>query len=183
MGDTLKKMKARFAPYEVPEMLADLCSYWDKHPEFFAGSFEVDSDEYESAKAWFRDNKEGYSQVRVFGIDGIHSLYAFWLFEDKTPENAPIIYLGGEGEGTTVFANNLSEFFTILASNKEYEPFDHDFCDEEEENEAENKRFRKWVKEKYNLLPAKNPMDIVKNARKTHPQFNPWLKKIIPGWK
>lgn len=98
MSETLKELKKKFLPYKVPSELEELCKYWDKNPIFFAGSFEVNVDEYDAAKSWFQDIEEGYSKVKVFGTDGIQSLYAFWLNEGKTIDNAPIIYLGGEGE-------------------------------------------------------------------------------------
>jgi len=183
MSETLDKFKKKFGKNKVPGMLADLCGYWDENPEFFAGSFEVSADEYDRVKEWFRGNEAGYSRVIVFGHDGIGSLFALWLYDGKTSENAPIIYLGGEGVGTTILADDFSGLFSVLASNRDYEPFDGAFCDAEEENKQENRKFRKWIKEKYAIIPAKYPMKIVKAARQNHPDLKKWLTEVIPGWK
>ncbi len=183
MSETLDEFMKKFGKDKVPQMLADLCVYWDENPEFFAGSFEVDTDEYEAVKDWFRGNEAGYSSVKVFGIDGIASLFGLWLYEGRTTENAPIIYLGGEGEGTTVLANSFTEFFSILATNRDYEPFDGAFCNEEEENKPENRKFRKWIKDKFNITPAKDPMKIVEAAKKNHPDLIEWIKSVRPVWR
>ena len=183
MKQTAEKLEKKFLPYKLPEKLKSLADYWDKNTEFFSASFEVDSDEYDSAAAWFREKKEGYSRVRVFGIDGIQSLYAFWILDETDIEKCPIVYLGGEGEGTVVFAENFDDFLSILASNREYEPFDKEFMEEEESNTKENKKFRKWLKDTYNILPAKNPLSLMKKAQKKFPGFQKWLKTVIPGWK
>lgn len=183
MKDTAKKFEQKFLPYKLPEKLKALADYWDSHPEFFSGSFEVDSDEYNSAVDWFRKNEAGYSKVKVFGIDGIHSLYAFWTAEESDLEKCPIVYLGGEGEGTAVIAENFDALLSILASNREYEPFDKDFMEEETSNTEENRRFRKWLQKNYNILPAKNPLSLMKKAQKKFPEFQKWLKTVIPGWR
>jgi len=180
MSETLKKLTTKFNPHKVPQMLADLCEYWDNNTEFFAGSFEVSVDEYDGVKAWFRNVEEGYSKVKIFGHDGIGSLFGLWLHDGITSiENAPIVYLGGEGEGTTVLANDFTEFFSILATNKDYEPFDANFCNAEMDNRKENSRFRKWLLEKYNISAAKSPLKVVKLAKSKHPDLSKWKNKIL----
>jgi hypothetical protein len=52
--------------------------------------------------------------------------------------------------------------------------------EEEEENQKENAAFRKWVKEKFGIKPASNPMAIVRRAKKDHPDFQKWIKSVRP---
>jgi len=179
---TLAAMAEKFAPHKVPALLAELCNYWDKHPVFFCGSFEIDPDQYDSAKDWFQGNEAGWSRVKLFGVDGIHSLYGIWLYDGRTSDNAPIIYLGGEGEGTTLLASTWPEFLSILAANQEWEPFDKNFFDATDNNEDENAALREWLKTAHGISPAKDPMAIMKKAKKEHPDFNKWLTQVIPGW-
>lgn len=175
---TLKAMEISFVPHKVPPLLAALCNYWDKSPEFFAGSFEIDAGQFASAKAWFKENEAGWSQVRIFGIDGIHSLYGVWFRDGKASDSAPIIYLGGEGEGTTVMASTWEEFLAILASNQEWEPNDRKFFDPEANNEEQNAVFCEWLKEKLGVLPAKNPGALMAKAKKQDADFQEWLAKV-----
>jgi hypothetical protein len=133
-------------------------------------------------KDWFQGNQAGWSKVKLFGVDGIHSLYGIWLYDGRTSENAPIIYLGGEGEGTTVLASTWEEFLSILAANQEWEPFDKKFFDATDNNEEQNTAFRAWLKEAHGIGPAKDPMAIMRKAKKEHPDFDKWLGSVIPGW-
>jgi hypothetical protein len=66
MSETLKKLSEKFAPRQAPELLAELCDYWDTQMVFFAGSFEVDHDEYESVKDWFQGMERGYTKVKIW---------------------------------------------------------------------------------------------------------------------
>ncbi|HNN01850.1 MAG TPA: ankyrin repeat domain-containing protein [Turneriella sp.] len=179
---TLKAMAAKFAPHKVPPLLAELCNYWDKHPVFFCGSFEIDEDKYNTVKDWFQGNEAGWSKVKLFGVDGIHSLYGIWLYEGRTSADAPIVYLGGEGEGTTILASTWEEFLSILAANQEWEPFDKKFFDATDNNEEQNAAFAAWLKAAHGIAPARNAMAIMKKAKKEHPDLGKWLKEVIPGW-
>jgi|GEM_PF-6771809 len=180
---TLKAMEAKFSPHKVPPLLAELCNYWDKHPVFFCGSFEVNAGQLDSLKAWFKGNEAGWSKVKIFGVDGIHSLYGIWLYDGRKSANAPIIYLGGEGEGTTILASTWEEFLSILAANQEWEPFDQKFFDATDNNEAENAAFADWLKAAHGITRAKNPLAIMKKAKKEHPDFGKWLAGVKPGWR
>ncbi|MBN1411230.1 MAG: hypothetical protein JW969_10340 [Spirochaetales bacterium] len=180
MSETQKLLEEKFKPYNVPDLLKELCQYWDNNPQFFSGSFEVDSDQFDNLKAWFQDIPEGYEKVRIFGHDGIDSLIGFWLYDDKIPENAPVIYLSGEGGGTTVIADNFSNFLALLAANRDYDPFDGSFNKEDDGNKAVNQAFRDWILKKFKIEPAVDPMTIVEKARKNHPRFDSWLKEVTP---
>lgn len=38
------------------------------------------------------------------------------------------------------------------------------------------KAFRKWLKDRYTILPAKNPLKICTAAAKKHPDLHEWLE-------
>lgn len=178
-SDTLKILSQNFHPHKVPPILADLCNYWDVYPNYFCGSFEICPDQNDILKSWFRGKEAGWSKIKLFGVDAIHSLYGIWLYEGKTSVQAPIVYLGGEGEGTTLLASTWQEFISILAANQEWEPFDKEFFDATEDNEDESSVFRSWAKRKFGISPAKNPMAIMKRAKKEHPDFNAWVASVL----
>lgn len=85
ISETLKEFDKKFGKDKVPQMLADLCVYWDENPEFFAGSFEVSYDEYDGVRDWFKGSEAGYTKIKVFGIDGIDSLFGLRLIESPVP--------------------------------------------------------------------------------------------------
>ncbi len=174
--NTADDLKKHFGKYKIPSMLQELAKYFDKYPQFFAGSFEVSADKFGSVKAWFRENKN-HNKVLGFGIDGVGSVYGLWLCNNDNPEDAPVVYLGSEGEGSGVIASTLVEFLSILATNRDWEPFDKAFTDPEESNEEENKKFRMWLEGKFQIKPAKNPLQIVKKSRKSFPDFMKWAGK------
>lgn len=182
MAETHEQLKSKFAPYRVPKLLGALADYWEKHPVYFSGSFEVDHDEWDGVREWFRGNEAGWSRVRPFGHDGIDGLFCLWFYEGRTADDAPVIYLGGEGEGTTVLADNFAEFLSLLATNRDWEPFDKDFCEPEENDEKEHKAFLKFLA-KHEIHAAKNPLAAVKAARKKHPDLDAWLSQVRPGWR
>lgn len=180
---TLQRMQKKFGQHKVPGLLAALCNYWEKHPEHFCGSFEIDEDKYDTVKDWFQGNEAGWSKIKLFGVDGIHSLYGIWLYDGRKSDNAPIVYLGGEGEGTTILASTWEEFLSILAANQEWEPFDKKFFDATDNNEEQNAKFAAWLKDAHGIVPAENPAAIMKKAKQEHPDFDLWLKGVIPGWR
>jgi hypothetical protein len=173
---SLNDLKHNFGN-KIPPALKKLAQYFDKNPDFFAGSFEVNGDEYDGKKKWFKNNKEGYENILVFGIDGVGSLIGLWV-KDMEPEEAPVVYLGGEGGGT-ILAPSLLEYLSVLAANRDWEPFDRNFMEEDEESEEGNKKFRKWLKKEFNISPAKDPMKFVKEGKKKFPGFAGWMKKVM----
>lgn len=178
MSQTRKELKTKFAPHTPPDLLGQLADYWDKHPEFFSGSFEVSSDEYDMLEAWFRGSQEGISRIRIFGHDGVGSLIGLWFYEGLTGE-PPVIFLGSEGEGNALLAGNMSEYLAVLAANRDWEPLDRAFMDAEESNAEENERFCSWLS-KHGIRPAKDPAAVMKAARKKHPDFAKWLSSVRP---
>ena len=182
MGGTKESLAVKFAPHHLPVLLAALADYWDEHPVYFSGSFEVSEDKWDGVREWFRNNEAGYSRVRVFGHDGIDGLFCLWFYEGRTPETAPVIYLGGEGEGTTVLADTFAEFLSILAANRDWEPFDGDFTEPEQNNADENVAFRRFLAG-HRIKPARAPMTLVREARRKHPDLDEWLATVRPGWR
>jgi len=81
-----------------------------------------------------------------------------------------VVYLSSEAEGTTIFANTLHEFLTLLARNEEprFGKFS-EIPDTELEPAPRNQEFRAWLEQKYHLHVASQPNEVIQNARKHHP--------------
>lgn len=180
MGQTRKELKSRFAPYQLPELLGSLADYWDKNSVFFSGSFEVSADPYDMLEAWFRGAEAGRKQIRIFGHDGVGSLIGLWFYEGRTAAEAPVVFLGSEGEGNTILADDMAGYLSILAANRDWEPLDRAFTEPETSNAEENEEFRQWLSREHGIKPAADPMKVMKGARKNHPDFAKWLSTFRP---
>ena len=179
MGNTYKALKKSFGKYAVPDMLKELCDYWDNNPYYFAGSIEIQADEEHIAHDWFGDIEEGDSKVLPFGIDGAGSLIGFWLYEDgMTPDNAPVIFLSSEGVGSTVIADNLADYLVMLTANRDYVPFDGEFLEYEEEQRGESGEYRAWLKSKFGLDPVDDPEPLWEKGKSRHPDFEEWAESL-----
>lgn len=174
MDDILTTLKNQFQPYELPPQLISLLEYQDKSPTFFAGSFEVEPDEY-GALDKIVPSAERRSALRVFGMDGVMSLYALWFYPGRTATTAPVVYLSGEGAGNLVLASDFSAFLTILATNQDYEPFDHEFIEADPDTVSASKKFRRWLESQFGLRAAADPLAVVEASAKAHPDFGAWL--------
>lgn len=175
---TRADLKKKFKPYPLPDALGSLADYWDGHPVFFSGSFEVTTDPYDMLGAWFRKAQAGIDRIRIFGHDGVGSLIGLWFYEGLSGE-PPVVFLGGEGEGNTILASCAEEFLSILGTNRDWEPFDQNYTEPETSNEEEAAHFCAWLAAK-GITPANNPLSITKKARKKHPDFPGWLKSVRP---
>ncbi|MCP5501696.1 MAG: WGR domain-containing protein [Leptospiraceae bacterium] len=177
---TLKELIESFKEHRVPEPLAKLAVFWDDLGTYFCDEFELQADKYDMAKAWFKENKKGYSKIIPFGVDGTGALFAFWLYKSGiTTENAPVVYLGSEGIGNTVLAENILDFMQILTANRAYIPYDKAFFEYNDEYKTENNKYRKWLKKEFGLEVIKNPTEKWKQAVAKFPSFEQWITTIL----
>lgn len=179
MSETLTEMTKCFGEYTVPEMLRELCMFWDKYPDYFSGSIEIEADNYGGVKEWFGIKEAGYSRVLAFAADDTGSLVGFWLYEDRmTPYDAPIVFLSSEGVGSTVIADSLRDYLEILTANRDFIPFDGEFDEYDEERSEENQRYRKWLKSKFGIGSTDNPEALWEKARSRRPDFEKWVESL-----
>ena len=179
MSETLAKMTKCFGGYTVPEMLRELCLFWDKYPNYFSGSIEIEADNYGGVKEWFGNKEAGYSRVLAFAADDTGSLVGFWLYKDgMTPYSAPIVFLSSEGAGSTVIADSLSDYLAILTANRDYFPDDGEFYELEEEHREDNRRYRNWLKSKFGIDSTDNPEELREKAISRRPDFEKWVESL-----
>lgn len=168
MGLPLEQFRANFAPYPVPRLLEELLAFQNASHEWYSLGFELN--------VITRDNLKHHVPAEVvhqflgFGHDGTYCLYALWRYREILLDEAPIVYFNSEGEGSGVLANNLAEFFTLLAYDQEPifgvypERAEKDF-----EHTKRNAEFREWLEQRYHLHVAERPNDVVLQARHRHP--------------
>src|SRR5262245_26440492 len=103
------------ADVALPAALVRLLEYQNSVHHFYSGSFELDHQGAMSVLYWFDKDVQTASQFAIFGHGGDGSLYGYWLYNGRTIENAPIVFLGSEGVGNTLLANTFEEFLALLA--------------------------------------------------------------------
>ncbi|OHD53593.1 MAG: hypothetical protein A2Y33_06635 [Spirochaetes bacterium GWF1_51_8] len=183
MSETLAKMTKCFGSYTVPEMLRELCVFWDKYPDYFSGSIEIEADNYGGVKEWFGNKEAGYSRVLAFAADDTGSLAGFWLYKDgMTPYNAPIVFLSSDMTGSTVIADSLSDYLEILTANRDFDPEDGEFYEFDDEQSDDNLRYRKWLKSKFGISSTDNPEALLEKAKSRHPDFEKWAGSLDQNW-
>lgn len=178
---TLVEQLTRSFPGEsIPVALSKLAEYAEGVTDRISCDFELTASGDEDLLAWFRGRPEAAKQFWVFGKDGMHSLYGYWIYEGRTIANAPIVYLNGEGSDNTVMANTLEEFIALLTLGEEsvglFDAWGQSQrpCDGIEE-------FRAWAKTEFGIEPPKNAREVVEQARRSHPDLDEWIdREVIP---
>ncbi len=164
----LEQLRANFDPYPVPHMLEELLAFQIISPEYYAGRFELEVIKREDLKHHIRE--EALPQFFGFGRESDDSLYALWRYKEMPLEEAPVVYLNTEGEGSGVQANNLAEFFTLLASDQRpVFGIYTELSPRERKHTKRNAEFLQWLEQRYHLQAAEHPNEVVRQARLRHP--------------
>lgn len=181
MALSFERFQQNFKGHPVPEALKELLLFQNSVNDWYSGSFELDIMSYNIFNTYIVAI-DILKQFLSFGHDGNGSDYALWLYkEEMLPENAPIIYVNSEGEGSTVLANTLQEFLLILAYDEE--PIFGEYSETEEQiiHTPANHEFRTWLGKMYNVNLTASPIDIVQQARLQHPALQQWIDTLVPA--
>lgn len=175
----VEEVKRIFSPSDTaPELLIKLAQRADETGGYLSCDFELTATGNDDALAGFNNDQEAASQFLIFGNDGMHSLYGYWLYEGKTIADAPIVYLNGEGVDNTVLANNLEEFVALLTAGKECVGL-YQSWDESQEPCPGIEDFRKWAFSQLNITVPDDPRDLIERARRQHPDLDKWVEEYI----
>src|SRR5262249_38933293 len=150
----LEEFSKNFPPgVPVPEPLVRLLEYANSVNHFYSGGFELTDEGKETALAWFDGDKLVASQFILFGKEGDGSLYGYWLYEGKTLETAPSVFLGSEGSGCKVLANSIQDFLALLAIGQEELGFVGYYYRWEENIRIDDKllNFREWLAKEFGI--------------------------------
>ncbi len=119
------------------------------------------------------------SEFAVFanGPDG--SPIAFWLYDGRDIDTAPIVHIDSDGSNCHVFADSLDDHLSLLASG--IEDFAYPVLEEDVDDEDELDRLRAWLDDELGIKPAKSRKKIVAKARRKHPDLAKRLWPDHPG--
>lgn len=170
---TTEEFRKNFPPgVAVPEMLLQLLEFQNRIQDWYSGYFELDSFGNAGLLAWF-DDSAAAAQFIQFGHNGDGSLYCFWLYEGRSLDSAPIVFLGSEGQDNAVLANNLKEFFALLAEGYDELGFPTGRL-EKLETEA-NLKFREWLQNEFGILTPADAEQFIAAAQSAHPNLEEWI--------
>jgi hypothetical protein len=158
-----------FHGHPVPPMLDDLAKFADNVSDgYFSGRFKLAPDD---ATEWIAEAGNP-SDFAIFGHDPDGSMYAFWLYDDHTPETAPIVYLQAGHGGSVAIANSLGEFLSLLALDIADIGVYFDEGDRPRIASTGHTRFVKWLAKRFEITPAPVAERVVKRAGAAHPKLS-----------
>ncbi len=159
--------------HRLPEPISDICRFVSTHGYPISGCFEISKIGMSDVRAWFRDDAAAQAAFLPFGRGACGEVYAIWLTEGLTPERAPVIMLGSEGQ-LEVLAVDSREFCRLLCLG--YSEIGSDDPDSTPSDFAETEPFRDFIQEKYHFdLPA-TARHIVEMASSRFPKFVDWVE-------
>jgi hypothetical protein len=184
-----QRLRHGFGSHAVPALLEKLAAFEDRNKDvFYAPEFELhftpETQERGAAfDAWFGGKpwRDGSSDLVHFGSGAAASPIALWMHSNRSIEEAPVVYMDSEGVGTSVMADNLREFLSLLATNRPFygvrngEP---EFGEPSEDTAEHNARLREWLRDSFGIEAASDPIALVNAARAKHPDFNAWIRGV-----
>jgi hypothetical protein len=176
---TAEELSKLFPPgTPVPPILGKLAERSEATAGLLSCDFELTPNGESDSYYWFDGREAAAKQFQIFGFDGMHSLYGYWLYPGRTLADAPIVYLNGEGVENTVLANNLEEFLALLTLGEEAVGL-YNGWGESADSCHGIPEFRDWANEEFGIVPPANPKEIVETARRSHPDLDAWINRLI----
>lgn len=163
--------------HRLPRPIVDICCFLQLNGYPISGCFEISNIGMDDVKAWFKDEPSSSGQFLPFGRGACGDVYALWLTDGLSPDHAPVVMFGSEGE-LEVLARDSEQFCRLLClgyaeiglNDPTAEPTDFD----------ETEPFRRFMLERYNFeLPA-TAAPIVDDAGGRFPSFRSWVESRRP---
>lgn len=159
---------AAFREHPVPKLLDALAAFCANLTDGqFSGRFQLAA---ELADEWLGEAGNP-AEFAIFGRDPDGSMYAYWLYDDRTPETAPIVYLQAGHGGSIVIASSFEEFLSLLALDIADLGVYYDEGERSRTPSTGHTRFVKWLAKTYAIKPAVQAERVVKRAGAGHPKL------------
>jgi hypothetical protein len=162
---------------EPPDRLRQLLAYEQSNREFYSGYFEMALFGRLAARQYFGHNALA-ARFAVFGHDSDGSLYALWRHDYQAWDEAPVVYLDGEGSFFVILANSLDDFLGLLSLGITELGYtihtDSDWPNKATPTDA-TYRFRAWLRESLDIHVPDDPRNIVEAALSKHPDLGAWI--------
>jgi hypothetical protein len=204
----IKNFKGRKIPKDLENLLAGndnldtLSEELSKAGVYF--TLEKDSDAW--LTHWLGYPSQIVDSVLGIATNGAGDLLAFWLYDQRDLENAPIVFVGHEGN-VSVIANNFSDLLLLLTACFDLHPdtipenltktsndsmlneitrqmiedgfYPPDTIQHARLRDEEIKTGRADFVRKMGLQPPQYPAALMRSAIQSHPDFQVWLDRQI----
>jgi hypothetical protein len=158
---------------KLPEPIVDICRFLSVHGYPISGCFEISKIGMFDVKAWFKKNESAQAALLPFGRGACGDVYAIWLTDDLSPEEAPVIMLGSEGQ-LEVLASSPREFCRLLCLG--YSEIGSDDPSSPPTDYEETKAFRDFMQQKYHFDLPQTADLIIQAAQTRFPNFAQWVE-------
>lgn len=183
------------AGIEVPGPLRAICEYRTQIGLQISGHFRLWLYEKGELVNWFRLKPDSAKSFLPFGRGVCGDIYAIWLTDDLSAEDAPVVVFGSEGE-LPVIALNIREFCSLLClgysdaafddvsipptrlrlkENNSYDDGIYEVDLADGSAFAQVKPFREYMLARYDLSIPSTGEPIHKAARERFPHFQQWV--------
>lgn len=131
----------------------------------------------ETLDCWFGSQKwrrSGHA-FTLLGSDCSGGMYCLWHYPELGNREPPVVFMGSEGEGVSVLADDLLTFIELLSTGKIWS------MGEFEDNEFETKdeeTFRRLAAERFGFR-GRTANEIRNEALERHPRFSAWVEGNI----
>lgn len=163
--------------HRLPRPIADLCDFLERNGYPISGCFELSTFGMDGLKGWFRNEHSAYEQFLPFGRGASGDIYALWLTEGLSPDHAPVVMFGSEGE-LEVLARNSEQFCRLLCLG--YSEIGLDDPASEPADFNETAPLRSFMLERYGFQLPANAAPIIDDAKARFPTFRGWVESRQP---
>ena len=159
--------------HRLPRPIVDICGFLEGNGYPISDCFELSTIGMDDLKGWFASDPSAYNQFLPFGRGACGDVYALWLMDDLTPEEAPVVMFGPEGE-LEVLALDSEQFCRLLClgyseiglEDPAAAPTDFD----------ETEPFRRFVLDRYDFQLPTTALPIIEDAKARFPSFRSWVE-------
>lgn len=118
-------------------------------------------------------------QFDLIGVDSTGGLYCLWRYPGGENSPSPVVFLGSEGEGVCIVADNLADLARVLAQG--YAWFGTTGIWSYDEQEILPEPLAAFRRQVIALIgpDLPQPGDVAADARRRHPDFKAWVDTQI----
>lgn len=126
---------------------------------------------------WFGSPRwrESGHRFELIGVDGTGGMYCLWTYPELTAPDAPVVFLGSEGEGVSVIATSVTDLVEVLAQGFVWDGHSMSFVmNEDDLDPGTFPKFSAHARERF-ARDLRRPDGLLSRVRQQHPDFKAWV--------
>jgi hypothetical protein len=181
MGFDFKRFKELYARFAEPSDLMQ--KTFDKAKEnigLLVGDMAFRDTYYFTLVSRLQEDEKAAANFIPFATDGTNGIYAFWFYDARALEEAPIVYFGPDNRRNGVLASSLAEMLAMLGIGKTNIGDVPHWDDQAAGGVEDLDEYLAWLRDMAKVQPITDPKAaraVVEKARQAHPDLDPWIAK------